>query len=218
MFSREIGPRLTVDPVTVGLPIMSDPSPGPTRPKPGPATWGISVTRPEDMLVLQVDFSNSLKVDPTGKLLILSSTPGVATITLSFPAQHIVEHSPDKGNEATDALPCNYRVAGGSSITFTLPPGFQKCDYTLAAILELCAGVPSTPSINMPAQLVLWPAGLPPGTLPAGAFAYAALPAGSASTARTELWHTRLSPASGATSLPTLVASPRCSCPSSGHP
>jgi len=154
--------------------------------------WSVAIARAEDMLVLDIEFYH-LKLDAAGKRLVLVSTDASGMISLSVPPQHISEYAKDSpdSNAPPTPLPFHYRVSNGSSIHFTVPTSFQGCDYTLAAILELCSRLENTALINLPTQLFLRTS----SPLHGGAWSHSSAPARS-DVGRTELWHTRLGGAS----------------------
>lgn len=125
-------------------------------------TFSTVVIRPEDLLVLRLEFINfSLEtgqVDAGGRRapkLVRDDTGRPSYIAVHLPAQNIAEQAffetaaevdvpaKDKdakltGSDPLSAPPVRTRIAGPSRLVFRVPNNEGPIDYTLAAILEKC--------------------------------------------------------------------------------
>ena len=125
-------------------------------------TFSTVVIRPEDLLVLRLEFVNfSLetgKPGPGGKRipqLMRDDTGRPSYIAVHLQAQNIAEQAffetaseykvdpPDKdagkvGGDAPTPPPVRTRIAGPSRLVFQVPNNTEPIDYTLASILEKC--------------------------------------------------------------------------------
>lgn len=130
-------------------------------------TFSTVVIRPEDLLVLRLEFINfSLetgKVGPGGRRtpqLVRDDTGRPSYIAVHLQGQNIAEQAffetandypvqppppnkpadPDlgKGGETPTAPPVRTRIAGPSRLVFRVPNNTEPIDYTLASILEKC--------------------------------------------------------------------------------
>jgi hypothetical protein len=147
----------------------------------------IQAERPEDHARLGIGLSN-LALDASGKRIVLGPiATAPSTITLTFQPQHLLEEALSPDQAAQSSLPVVFQASAQSSLTFVVPRSFTGCDFTLAALLQLCSQLELSPetSIVLPSSLRLSPD-------PPAAWAHAARADHSARTGHTALWHTRL--------------------------
>jgi hypothetical protein len=161
--------------------------------------FALRVTRPEDLLVLELRFDGMALQAGEGLPLALLR-PQTGSLSVSLPAQHMAESTyyqgnPDfqqAGDPNTDILgspPIPVRMAGETQLTFTLPGDSNHLPWSLDTLLDW-AQYPLSPDPNKAFVELPWRLLLSPGQN--AGWSHKSKPVRDRQGKWTELWHTRL--------------------------
>lgn len=167
----------------------------------------LRVVRPQDLLVLDLEFLN-LRLSDDGAQLERVDAGAGSHIIIRLPGQHVAEQvyfETENSIQPADAPPVAAFAAASSRLVFSLPNGVARIPFSLASVLDWAALTARLPANALPPGAQDGPAsGVPAADQTAIEFPYRLLlsPDQSAhwqhrstpfgADRRTELWHTRL--------------------------
>lgn len=174
----------------------------------------LRLIRPEDLMVLNVEFAN-LCLSDDGKRLERIEQDSPAILTVHLPSQHVAESiflEFEQSQETADPPPVGALAAGPTRLVFTLPDGQASIAFSPDGLLDWSSLVPRLAPNALPSGTSDGPApAVPAADVTAIEFPYRLLLSPDAggrwthrrapftTAARTELWHTRLSAEKSAT-------------------
>ncbi|MCP4381803.1 MAG: hypothetical protein GY798_10400 [Hyphomicrobiales bacterium] len=176
------------------------------------------ILRPEDLLSLHFEFRN-LRIESNGRLparLVRIDETQDAFVLVRFPGQHIAEEAFNEARADQAVIPpVGARIAQPTRLVFRVPSDIDSLALTLESLLDwdglehqiADSGVEvEGPELFAAGSRIEMPVGLALSPAPAARWAHAAKPV--THNGRTELWHTRLTPADGSLSTSVNILAP----------